>query len=262
MGWGRTVAQSRIRRAGPGSGLRALAGAVGEKTAARPLLIARRNNVKSPLPLPSVYLVDDHALLRDSLHTALVAHGLTVVGTASDCERAVADIQRDAPDVALVDLRLGRCSGFELLSELGRVNASTQCIVLTMSKEPEDVKKALRLGARGYVLKHSPLPVLLAAIDAVICGNPYLDEEVAQLALGAVAGESCGGNFSSLSSRERQITAFVARGCSSAAIGRSLGLSPKTVDTYRSRLMKKLGVADVPALVRWAVRSGVVSLDE
>lgn len=205
-----------------------------------------------------LYLVDDHAIVREGLRAVLEASGHRVVGESADPVQALADLARDPPDLVLVDLNLGERSGLELLAELQRRALPVRCIVLTMSAQPHHVGEAMRRGALSYVLKGSPTSELLRAVEAGAQGRRHLSAEVANLAAEALTGEDNDGGFAMLSPRERQIVAMVVRGKSSAAIGQSLHLSPKTVDTYRSRLMAKLGVSDVPALVRLAIRHGLI----
>jgi two-component system invasion response regulator UvrY len=208
-----------------------------------------------------IYLVDDHAMLRDGLRVLLEHAGHAVVGDAGDLPEALADIVRLQPDILLLDLQLDGRSGFELLAELGRRALPTRTIVLSMADGARNVTEALRLGASGYLLKGSASVELLAAVDAVAAGRRYLCPAVADAALqGPTEGDAGAGDL--LSPREQQILVMVARGKSSSAIGEELKLSAKTVDTYRSRLMAKLRLGDVPAIVRWAIRQGLVGLDE
>lgn len=204
-----------------------------------------------------LYLVDDHTLLRDGLRAVLEAAGHRVVGESADPTQALAELRELGPVVVLLDLHLGQRSGFELLTELQRRAPEARSIVLTMSAQPRHVAEALRLGAMGYVLKGSPASTLLESIESVGKGQRYLGPEVAELAvqgLTAPGGES----LDTLSVRERQIVLMVVQGQSSTEIGRALHLSPKTVDSYRSRIMAKLGTPDVPALVRFAIRNGLI----
>ncbi|HEY0858878.1 MAG TPA: response regulator transcription factor [Albitalea sp.] len=215
------------------------------------------------MSLPSLYLVDDHVILREGLRAVLESAGHRVLGESADPTQALADIIRLQPAVLLLDLNLGDRSGFELLAEIQRRGLGVRCVVLTMSAQPRNVAESLRLGAAAYVLKGSPATELLTAIDAVARGRRHLCAEVADLALQALSGGPVGDEgLASLSPRERQIIALVVKGHSSSSIGTSLHLSPKTVDTYRSRLMAKLGVSDVPALVRLAIRNGLIDVDE
>jgi two-component system invasion response regulator UvrY len=205
-----------------------------------------------------LYIVDDQLLLRDGLHALLEGAGHTVVGEGAEPTQVVAEAQQRQAEVMLLDLGLGERSGFEVLQELKRRGSSVRAIIVTMSSQPRHVAEAVRLGAAGYVLKDSGAAELLQAIDAVTAGRRFFGPQVADLALQALADDAPPDPFSTLSPRERQIVTMVVNGMSSAAIGTELHLSPKTVDTYRSRIMTKLGVNGVTALVRLAVREGLI----
>ena len=205
-----------------------------------------------------IYLVDDQLILRAGLNALLETAGHQVVGESSDPTQAVAEAQQRQAQVMLLDLGLGERSGFEVLHELRRRDATVRAVVLTMSDQPRHVAEAVRLGASGYVLKDAGAAELLQAIDAVAAGRRFFGPQVADLALQALTSDAPADPFAVLSPRERQIVTMVVNGLSSAAIGTQLHLSPKTVDTYRSRIMAKLGVNGVTALVRLAVREGLV----
>lgn len=208
-----------------------------------------------------LYLIDDHVVMREGLRALLEGEGYEVVGEADAPTPAIADILRLRPDLVLLDLSLGARSGFEVLQELRRRELQTRVVVLSMSSQPLHVAEAMRLGALGFVLKGAPSSNLLTAIASAVNGHRYLGEGEADLAIRGLT-EMRSSPADSLSPRERQILVMVARGASSSAIGRELHLSPKTVDTYRSRLMAKLNLGDVPAVVRWAIRQGLVTADE
>ncbi len=212
--------------------------------------------------MSEIYLVDDHTLLRDGLRAVLQSNGHRVVGESADPTQALADLQRLAPAILLLDLHLGERSGFELLGEVQRRRLDVRTIVLTMSAQPRHVAEALRQGAAGYVLKGAPAAVLMAAIDTVLQGRRFLGGDVADLAVQGLTAPDADAALASLSTREQQIVRLVVSGKSSNEIGALLHLSPKTVDSYRSRLMAKLGVTDVPALVRFAIRAGLIDVDE
>jgi DNA-binding NarL/FixJ family response regulator len=212
--------------------------------------------------MSEIFLVDDHAMMRDGLRAVLETAGHRVVGESADPTEALAVVQRLAPAVVLLDLNLGQRSGFELLTELQRRKLDVRVIVLTMSAQPRHVAEALRLGAAGYVLKGAPAEQLLGAIAVVLRGQRFLQGDVADLAVQGLTERDSGAAIDSLSARERQIVLLVVRGRSSAEIGELLHLSPKTVDSYRSRLMAKLAVPDVPALVRFAIRAGLIDAEE
>ncbi|MGV3497900.1 MAG: response regulator [Hydrogenophaga sp.] len=212
--------------------------------------------------MSDIYLVDDHAMMRDGLRAVLEDAGHRVVGESDNPTEALAELTRLTPALLLLDLQLGQRSGFELLEQLVKRKLSTRVIMLTMSAQPRHVAEAMRLGAHGYVLKGSPAREVLQAVEAVAAGRKHLGGEVAELAVqGLTQGGETGG-IASLSVRERQVIQLVVQGHTSVAISEQLHLSPKTVESYRSRLMAKLGVNDLPALVRLAIREGLISADD
>lgn len=205
-----------------------------------------------------IYLIDDHPIVRAGLSALLQGAGHTIVGEGEDITQALSEVNRLAPDLVMLDLQLAGRSGFEVLAEMQRRQMAAKVIVLSMSDQPRNVAEALRMGASGYVLKGSASTELVTAVEAVQQGRRYLGEGLGDIAVKGLTSDADRGN--TLSPRERQILVMVASGKSSAAIGDELHLSPKTVDTYRSRLMAKLELADVPALVRWAIREKLIDL--
>jgi len=205
-----------------------------------------------------IYLIDDHPIVRAGLSALLQGAGHTIVGEGEDITQALSEVNRLAPDLVMLDLQLAGRSGFEVLAEMQRRQMAAKVIVLSMSDQPRNVAEALRMGASGYVLKGSASTELVTAVEAVHQGRRYLGEGLGDIAVKGLTSDADRGN--TLSPRERQILVMVASGKSSAAIGDELHLSPKTVDTYRSRLMAKLELADVPALVRWAIREKLIDL--
>lgn len=210
--------------------------------------------------MSSLYLVDDHQIMREGLRALLETAGHGVVGESADPTTALAELMQLNPEVLLLDLNLGARSGFELLAELTRRQLPTRCVVLTMSAQPRQVADAMRMGASAYVLKGSAGSDLMSAIEAAVDGKKYFGADVADLALQAFTQNESAHPLDALSPRERQIITMVVKGQSSAEIGRDLHLSPKTVATYRSRLMAKLGVSDVPELVRFAIRHKLIDV--
>jgi two-component system invasion response regulator UvrY len=206
--------------------------------------------------MSTIYLVDDHAILREGLGALLEMAGHAVVGESGTVSRARAELVLLRPDVLLLDLELRGHSGLELLAELQPLRLRTRAIVLPSSGQAHHVAEAVRLGAAGYLLKGAPGTELIAAVAAVAAGRRHYSARVDALARGlaGAAGERA------LSARERSILVMVARGQSSAAIGRALGLSSRSVETSRNRLMSRLRLADVQAVVRWAIRMGLVGL--
>jgi two-component system, NarL family, invasion response regulator UvrY len=213
--------------------------------------------------LSRLYLVDDHALMRDGLRAVLEGAGHEVVGESDRPEKALADLQLLLPDVVLLDLQLGDRSGFEILEQIQARKLDLKTLVISMYARPGHVARALRSGARGYLLKGSPAAELRKAVLEVAQGRRYFGPEVAELAAASLGGPGDeAAAWASLSARELQVIELVVRGQTSAAIAQALNLSPKTVESYRSRLMVKLGVTDLPALVRLAIRAGLTSADD
>lgn len=212
--------------------------------------------------MTEIYLVDDHALMRDGLRSVLEDAGHRVVGESDHPTQALADLQRLHPAVMLLDLHLGERSGLELLEQVQQRKLPTRTIMLTMSAQARHVADALRLGAAGYVLKGAPASEVLRAIDTVLAGRRHLGPETAELAVQGLTESPESQAVASLSVREQQVLLLVVRGQTSAAIAETMNLSPKTVESYRSRLMAKVGVQDVTGLVRLAIREGLISAQE
>jgi two-component system, NarL family, invasion response regulator UvrY len=209
-----------------------------------------------------IYLVDDHTLVREGLRTVLAAHGHTTVGEAADAATAIEGIVLLQPDLVLLDLGLGGRSGLDVLARLQQRRLPTRVVVLTMSSQPGHVNEAQRLGAAAYVLKGSHTDSLLLAIGTVLRGGQFLDPALTRFDdRRSASSVDNGDRLARLSSREREVLLLVMDSQTSAAIGERLHLSSKTVDTYRSRLMSKLGVEDVVGLVRFAIREGVIPVD-
>lgn len=206
----------------------------------------------------AVYLVDDHALMRDGLRAFLISQGHRVVGEAGSVDKALSEIRQLVPEVLLLDLYLGDASGLELQEQLVRRQVPVKTIVLAVDAQVHQVAEAHRLGVTGFVFKGASGHTLLQTMDVVRRGGRCWDPR-AQALLERVGQTS---RMALLSPREIQIVQLVVRGWSSIAIGDRLSLSPKTVDTYRSRLMAKLDVNDLPSLVRLAIREGLIGLDE
>jgi DNA-binding NarL/FixJ family response regulator len=198
-------------------------------------------------------LADDHALLREGLKALLAANGdIRIVGEAGDGREAVRLAQALKPDLLVMDISMPDLNGVEAVRLVREKSPQTKIIMLSMHSTAEHVYRALEAGASAYVLKESAAAQLLTAINTVYAGGRYLSP-----AIGALPPEGSASPLDSLSARERQVLQLVAEGRSSAEIGSLIHLSPKTVETYRSRLMKKLGLADVPALVKFALLHGL-----
>lgn len=203
-----------------------------------------------------VFIADDHAVIRDGLR-ALLEPYFDVVGSAGDGREAVRLILQSSPDVAILDIAMPGLNGIETTRLLRRKQSAVRVVILSMHRSSEHVFRALEAGADGYLVKESASDEIATAVRSVFAGRRYLCREIEPLALSPGKGGRGTGPLASLSAREREVLQLVVEGRSSAEIGGLIHLSPKTVETYRSRLMKKLGTADLPALVRFAIHHGL-----
>ncbi len=210
----------------------------------------------------SVFVADDHAILRDGLATLLAAHGdMEVVGTAANGREAVSEVLRLAPRVAIIDISMPELDGIEAARQIVAANPEVQVMILSMHAGSQHVFHALEAGVRGYLLKESASREVIEAVRIVQSGRRYLSPRVAEIVAQGVSDRSAVSPLSSLSQREREILKLVADGYSSAKIGAMLHLSPKTVDTYRSRMMQKLHVSDLAGVIKLAIQHGLTSLE-
>jgi DNA-binding NarL/FixJ family response regulator len=207
-----------------------------------------------------VVLADDHTIVREGLAALLGQNpDIEVIATASTGSEAVRAARTLAPDVLVTDISMPDLNGIEAARAIRERDGRVAIVVLSMHSSSEHVARAFAAGANGYVLKDAASEEIVAAVRAVANGRRYLSRELADVAQDATAQGAS--PLASLSARERQVLQLVVEGKSSAQIAQQIHLSPKTVETYRSRLMKKLGVADIPALVKFAVQHGVTALD-
>lgn len=203
-----------------------------------------------------VFIADDHAIIRDGLR-ALLEPYFDVVGSAGNGREAVRLISDCSPDVAIIDIAMPELNGIETTRLLRQKQNAARIVMLSMHHSSEHVFRAFEAGADGYLLKESASDEIVAAVRTVHAGRRYLCREIEPIALTLDDNTQGTSPLASLSAREREVLQLVVEGRSSAEIGHLIHLSPKTVETYRSRLMKKLGVADLPALVRFAVQHGL-----
>jgi DNA-binding NarL/FixJ family response regulator len=210
-----------------------------------------------------VLLADDHAVVRDGLRALLEAQpGIEVVGDVANGREAVREAQKLRPDVIVMDIAMPDLNGIEATLQIQEIAASARILILSMHSTTEHIFRALQAGARGYVLKDSAGVEVVEAVRAVNAGRRYLSQKIAAAVIDDYTAERHRTSpLESLSRRERQILQLIAEGKTSAEVGAMLFLSPKTVDTYRSRMMQKLGIGDVPTLVKFAIQHGVTQLD-
>jgi DNA-binding NarL/FixJ family response regulator len=200
-----------------------------------------------------VLLADDHAMMREGLSVLLVNAGMETVGSVGNGREAVRAAIATSPDVIVMDLSMPEMNGIDATREICTRLPAVQVVVLSMHSNREHVYQALNAGATAYVLKDAASTELVSAVRAVCAGRRYVSPAIGPLP--EPSGDR--GPLASLSARERQVLQLVVEGRTSGEIAQAINLSRPTVDTYRSRLMRKLGVTDVAALVKLAIQHGL-----
>jgi DNA-binding NarL/FixJ family response regulator len=210
-----------------------------------------------------VLLADDHAVVRDGLKMVLQSQpDMEVVGEAGDGQEAIQQAVQIAPDVALMDIAMPVLNGIEATLQIRDRCPDTEILILSVHSNAEHVFRALQAGALGYLLKESAGAEVINAVRSVHGGRRYLSGKIADTVIqDYIRQRHTASPLESLSPRERQILQLVVEGRTSAQVADVLSLSPKSVETYRSRLMQKLGIGDVPSLVKFAIQHGLTSLE-
>jgi len=225
----------------------------------------RGTDAPAAKPKIRVLIADDHAILRSGLKLLVDSQeDMQVVAEAADGKQALDKARETTPDVALIDLSMPRTGGMEALQKIAGPGAKTRVVVLTMYDDPAYLRSALAAGATGYVLKRSVDGDLLSAIRAVHRGGIFIDPSLAKILVQDVITTQQGKTGQDkpprlLSDRELQVLRLVARGFSSKQIAGQIFVSAKTVETYRARLLEKLGLRTRSDLVRYAVHTGLLN---
>lgn len=213
-----------------------------------------------------VFIADDHAVLRAGLRMLIGAQqDMQVVGEAEEGEEALRQVISLRPDVALVDLSMPQLDGLEVVRRARTSAPQVRLLILSMHDDEGYLRRALEHGAAGYILKRAADTELMAAIRAVARGEVYLYPSLTHLLVNRYLGRSEEGGASpspaGLSEREMEVLRLLAAGYTSQQVGDQLALSAKTVDTYKARVMEKLGLRSRAELVRYALRHGLLTGD-
>ena len=214
----------------------------------------------------TVCLADDHAVMLDGLRLLLEKQpDIQVLACASDGREAVRQVANLHPQVAILDIAMPELNGIEATRQIATSSPVTMVIILSMYSSTSYIIRALQAGAQGYLLKESAGAEVVQAIRTVHAGGRYLSPQISDQVIDyyldpkdATTGDP---PLERLSPREREILQLVVEGKTSADIGEILFISAKTVDSYRSRLMEKLGLKDLPSLVKFAIQQGLTSVD-
>jgi DNA-binding NarL/FixJ family response regulator len=215
----------------------------------------------APARRTTVLIAEDHALVAEGLRKVLEAEpDLEVVGHASNGEEAIRECIQRRPDILLMDLAMPIVNGIEATRVVRERCPATRVIIVSMHGDQPRISRALRAGADGYLLKTSVAKELVDAIHEVRRGRKYLTGELTATVINDLL-DSPVDPLERLSTRERQVLQMLAEGRSTHEIAERLSLSPKTVETYRGRMMAKVGVRDLAGLVKFAIQQGVIALD-
>ncbi len=213
----------------------------------------------------TVFLADDHAVIRDGLRFLLEAQSdIMVVGDAANGREAVRQVPKLQPNIVILDITMPELNGVEAAYQIRQLCPSVQVIILSIHGSVEHIVRALQAGARGYLLKESACIEVVDAVRAVHNGVRYLSQEISDTVIDDYMNPHSIGTknpLARLSLREREVLQLVVEGKSNAKIADSLSISPKTVETYRSRLMQKLEISDLPSLVKFAIQYGLTPLE-
>jgi DNA-binding NarL/FixJ family response regulator len=210
-----------------------------------------------------VLIADDHSVVAEGLrHLVEAERDIEVVACVGDGREAVQQARDTQPDVVLMDLSMPELNGADATRAILERDPKCRVIVLSMYSQREYVRRALKAGAAGYVVKRSAAKEVVEAIRAVHAGQRYLSPRVADVVLEDYSDGKQDDPLTRLSAREREVLQLLAEGRTGAQIAERLSLSQKTVETYRARLVEKLGIRDLAGLVRFAIQKGLVSLDE
>jgi DNA-binding NarL/FixJ family response regulator len=204
-------------------------------------------------------LADDHVVVRQGIKAILENEGMLVVGEAPDGRTAIKLCESTLPDLAILDVSMPLLNGLDACREIRRSCPEISVLLLTMHPDESYVVAGIRAGVSGYVLKHSAAVNLLEAIDCVTRGEMYLSPTVSRIVVNALLS-NVNGEEEPLSAREREVLQLIAEGRSMRAIGEALGISARTAETHRTRIMEKLDIHNVAGLVRYAIKNGLISV--
>lgn len=216
--------------------------------------------------MTTIILADDHPIVRRGLRSVLeVEKDFSLIGEAGDGIEAVRLVENLTPNILITDMMMPGLTGLEVTRQVRHRVPKVKIIILSMHAAESYVLEALRNGANGYVLKDSAADELVHAIREVLAGRRYLSSQLSERAIETYiqkSESSITDSYDSLTNREREVLKLAAEGCTNNEIAERLFISPRTAETHRANLMKKLSLSNHTELIRYAIRRGLLPLDE
>jgi len=215
--------------------------------------------------MTSIVLADDHHVVRKGMRAVLEAEpGFNLVGEASDGLETVQLVEQLRPDVLVLDLMMPGLNGIEVTRQVGKRSPQTRVLILSMHADDDYVLEALRNGATGYVLKDTGVAELVKAVHEVAAGRRYLSSVLAERAIDAYVRqtqESTLDRYETLTDREREVLHLAAEGLTNTEVADRLSISPRTAESHRGNMMRKLGLRTQTDLVLYALRRGIMTME-
>lgn len=209
-----------------------------------------------------VLLADDHALIVAAMRMLIERiEGVAVIGEAHNGRDAVAMVREQRPDLVIMDISMKDLNGIDATAQIKERQPSTRVMMLSSHTGEEYVRRAIRAGAEGYLVKGSLPSELVTAIETLRQGKPYLSPSISAHVMSGLRESSAGSALELLSSRQREVLQLIAEGKGTKEIAFALGVSTKTAETHRAAIMDRLGIHDVAGLALFAARHGLVDLE-
>lgn len=207
-----------------------------------------------------IFLADDHVMVREGLASLVTTDpGIKIVGQCGNGLDVLPGIEKCSPDLAVLDISMPGLNGLDTCRQLTRKFKDVRVLILTIHNDDDFVARALENGASGFMLKDSAINQLVEAIHTIMDGTTYLGPGISKNAAERIAKGECS-PYEKLTNRERQVLQLIAEGQTNRQIAEDLGLSAKTIDAHRTRMMQKLDIHDQTALVKFAISKGIISV--